>query len=79
MAEQLYTIGEVARLLKVSRKTLYAWMNDGKLPYVVVGYRRRIAQSALDTLIGQGRPVESAERETQQSKAPSFCSPKQRT
>ena len=61
MVEQLYTIEEVSKLLKVSRKTLYAWMHAGELPYVVVGDRRRITQSALNALIKEGRPEEAEE------------------
>ena len=61
MVEQLYTIEEVAHLLKVSRKTLYAWMNTGRLAFVVVGDRRRITESALNSFIREGKPGEADE------------------
>jgi excisionase family DNA binding protein len=57
MVEQLYTIEEVANLLKVSRKTLYEWMNAGKLSFVLVGDRRRITQSAVNSFIREGTPA----------------------
>ncbi len=57
MVEQLYTIEEVSKLLKVSRKTLYEWMNAGRLPFVLVGDRRRITQSAVSSFIREGTPT----------------------
>jgi excisionase family DNA binding protein len=63
MVEQLYTIEEVAKLLKVSRKTLYEWMGTGRLAFVLVGDRRRITQSALNGLIRAGTPASDDETE----------------
>ena len=54
--EKFYTLNQVAEMLGVHRTTLYDWMNAGKLAYVQVGERRRIAQSALAAFIRAGHP-----------------------
>ncbi len=50
-APQLYTPAEVAALLKVSRRTVYAYIASGKLASVKVGHYRRISAQALDSFI----------------------------
>lgn len=47
MAEQFYTINETCDLLKVTRKTIYTWINEGKLKAIRVGSRYRISESAI--------------------------------
>lgn len=39
---ELLTVTQACRFIGVSRRTLYNWMNDGRLPYVrtVSGMRR---------------------------------------
>jgi excisionase family DNA binding protein len=49
--EQLYTINNVADLFQVTPKTIYKWMEEGRLEYVIVGSRRRIRQSNIDAFI----------------------------
>jgi excisionase family DNA binding protein len=46
VGELLY-IEEVAKRFRVTRKTVYDWMREGKLRYVVVGGRRRIPEEAI--------------------------------
>jgi excisionase family DNA binding protein len=65
--DQLYTIEEAAKLLKVTRMTLYRFMKSGGLRYVLVGDRRRIPQSALDAFIKEGRPDDREEAEGQEA------------
>lgn len=40
--EEFYTVKETATILRVSRKTVYDWMNAGRLPYVQAGLRKRL-------------------------------------
>ena len=49
--EILYTVNEVAKQFGVTRTTIYKWMADGSLPYVMVGQRRRIPEWALKAFI----------------------------
>lgn len=49
----LYTLQEVSRLLKVSERTLYRWIKDGKLKAVKVGRHWRIKEEDLKALIEQ--------------------------
>ncbi len=59
--EDYYTIEEIAKKLRVSRVTVYRWMQSGALRYVMAGERRRIPQSALDAFLREGRPEDVKE------------------
>ena len=42
------TVSEASQIARVSRRTLYAWMNAGKLPFVrTISGTRRIDRLAL--------------------------------
>ena len=45
-----FTVEEAARYLRVSRRTIYKWTKEGKLPTYVIGDRRhrRYRKSDLD-------------------------------
>ena len=49
--EQLYTPEEVAENLKVTRKTIYNWIHEGKLQAVKVGHFWRISETELKRLL----------------------------
>lgn len=51
MDENYYTINEVAEKLKVTRKTVYSWMNSGSLKYVIAGGRRRVSSSDFEKFL----------------------------
>lgn len=61
--EQFYTVEEVAKALRVTRQTIYRWMQSGALRYVLVGERRRIPHSALSAFIREGKPEDIREDE----------------
>ena len=67
--EDYYTIEEVAQKLRVTRTTVYRWMQAGALRYVMAGERRRIPQSALDAFLKEGRPEEAESSEELNSPA----------
>jgi len=49
--EKLYTPEEVAVNLKVSRKTIYNWIQEGRLKAVKIGHFWRISESELNRLL----------------------------
>lgn len=49
--EKFYTPQEVAEILKVPRKTVYLWLQQGKLRGLKAGDLWRIPQSALDEFL----------------------------
>lgn len=54
MAEKFYSVNDIAELFGVTRKAVYDWMGEegeGRLEYIVVGARRRVTQTALDSFI----------------------------
>ncbi len=59
--EDYYTIEEVARKLRVTRTTVYRWMQSGALRYVMAGERRRIPQSALNSFLKDGKAEDVGE------------------
>ncbi len=67
LVKDFYTINDVARLFDVTRTTVYDWMNTGKLPYVIIGGRRRVTREALQAFI---RPGESSEQDTEENLVP---------
>lgn len=48
---KLYTIDEVVEILKVTRRTVYAYIKDGKLEAVKVGRYWRVKAEALETFL----------------------------
>jgi putative molybdopterin biosynthesis protein len=53
-----YTPEEVARLLKVSKQTVYNWINEGRLKAVKAGRTTRIAREAISEFL---EPAEGGE------------------
>lgn len=51
--EKLYTVNEICTILHMSRDSVYRFMREGRLRYVIVGARRRVPQSALNTFIAE--------------------------
>lgn len=56
MEDELLTVEEVARTMKVTRQHIYDLMRAGRLPYVQIGLRRgrRIRRSALERFLSEG-------------------------
>ncbi len=52
------TVTEACSYLKVSRRTLYRWCDEGKLPYYEMegGGRRRFDKTDLDGLLKLAKP-----------------------
>lgn len=52
------TVTEACAYLKVSRRTLYRWCDEGKLPFYEMegGGRRRFDKADLDGLLKLGTP-----------------------
>lgn len=49
--ERHYSITEAAKLLNVSRVTLYTWNKDGKIKFVKIGQRNKISESELKRMV----------------------------
>ncbi|HHY08178.1 MAG: helix-turn-helix domain-containing protein [Dethiobacteria bacterium] len=49
--EKHFTPEEVAENLKVTRKTIYNWIHEGKLQAVKVGHFWRISETELKRLL----------------------------
>jgi len=49
-----YRVNDWCRAFSTSRATAYNMMGDGRLPYVIIGGRRFIPDTAADALIETG-------------------------
>jgi len=54
----VYTIAEIARILKISEKTAYKLIRDQELPYIRVRGQIRITATALDFYLQGGARIE---------------------
>ena len=59
---KVYTLDEVANILKVSRRTLYTYVKEGMLPAVKMGKYWRVSQENLQAFISTGTTVSDANR-----------------
>ena len=55
MEEEYLRPAEVAKRLKVSRRTVYNWMRDGSLAYLKAGKTCLITPSALEACLSGGK------------------------
>ena len=60
--EPLYTVSEVAKVLKTSREKVYKLINSGELPYVLLG-SKKVRGCDLERYIN-GYPLAVPEKET---------------
>ena len=44
----VYSVAEVAKLLRISRSLAYKWVSDGTLPAIRVGTTVRVPRAAFD-------------------------------
>lgn len=51
---RVYTLDEVAEVLKITRRTLYAYVKEGKLKAVKIGREWRVSEAALQDFINKG-------------------------
>lgn len=66
---KVFTLDEVADILKVTKRTLYNYVKDGKLPAVKMGKYWRVSQESLQAFISTGTPIiDSNRRKENQSK-----------
>lgn len=49
-----YTLDEVAEILKVKRRNLYAYIKAGKLPAIKIGREWRVTEEALREVLKSG-------------------------
>ena len=59
--ERLLTLEEVAERLAVSRKMVYDWIRDGRMPGVKMGRLWRVKESSLDAFIDSLEPIKPGE------------------
>jgi excisionase family DNA binding protein len=61
MNDQLFTVEEVSKQLKVTRQTVYNWITAGKLDVIRAGRSIRISASAVERFLVQQGDKAAAE------------------
>lgn len=51
---KVYTLDEVAAILKVTRRTLYTWITAGQLKAVKIGKYWRVSEQTLQDFAAKG-------------------------
>ena len=51
---RVYTLDEVAEVLKITRRTLYTYVKEGKLKAVKIGREWRVSEDALQDFLNKG-------------------------
>jgi len=51
---RVYTLDEVAEVLKITRRTLYTYVKEGKLKAVKIGREWRVSETALQDFLNKG-------------------------
>ena len=63
MPDKILTIEDVAKLMKVSLKTVYRWIGSGQLPAAKVGYKTyRVFEKYLIKFLRQNMVVRRKKR-----------------
>jgi len=52
----VYTVDEVAKLLRISRPKAFEGVHCGEIPHIRVGRRILVPRAALEALLGEGSP-----------------------
>lgn len=53
MLDQLYNVSKAAKLLGVSRETIYRWEREGKFKFVKVGQFKKVKEEDIKRLRGE--------------------------
>ena len=51
---RVYTLDEVAEVMKITRRTLYTYVKEGKLKAVKIGREWRVSETALQDFLNKG-------------------------
>ena len=51
MSDQLLTVTEVAERLRISKMTIYRWIDEGRLPAMQFGKQFRVRAADLDAIV----------------------------
>lgn len=52
---EMYTVKEVAKMLKVHEQTVFRWIRDGKIESIKFETNHRITQEQLDRFLKQDK------------------------
>ena len=59
---KVFTLDEVADILKVTKRTLYNYVKEGKLPAVKMGKYWRVTEDSLQAFLSTGTPIVDSNR-----------------
>jgi excisionase family DNA binding protein len=63
MADEYYTVQELAAKFKVTQQSIHNWIKAGKIASIKLGRVRRIPAAEVERLIREGIPEYNGDRE----------------
>lgn len=54
MTDRIYTLDEIAEMLRITRRTLYTYIKEGKLQAVKIGKYWRVSETNLQSFLEKG-------------------------
>jgi excisionase family DNA binding protein len=75
--DEVFTVAEVASILKLNQQTVRNWIDTGALPALRIGRRVRIKRAVLEDIIEHGLQIEDEEGSQHPEMAAETSSPAQ--
>ena len=66
LTDELFTVAEVAAILKLNQQTVRNWIDAGQLPALRIGRRVRIRRTVLEDILEHGLRIDDEEGVTVQ-------------
>lgn len=61
LTDELFTVAEVAAILKLNQQTVRNWIDAGQLPALRIGRRVRIRRTVLEEILEHGLRIDDEE------------------
>jgi excisionase family DNA binding protein len=49
----MYSLDDLAKMFKVTKRTIYNWKEDGRLPYVIIGSKTYVTEAQLQKFLAE--------------------------
>jgi len=50
---EMYSMDDLAKMFKVTKRTIYNWKEDGRLPYVIIGSKTYVTEAQLQKFLAE--------------------------
>ena len=50
---EMYSMDDLAKMFKVTKRTIYNWKEDGRMPYVIIGSKTYVTEAQLQKFLAE--------------------------